>query len=188
MDSQKKDLVESLKKLNKIVKDMDEKMRITFKESLDSINERFKVTFNDLFRGGRATIELADEEDVLNSEIIINAQPPGKKLQTIELLSGGEKSLTAIAILFAILKTKPAPFCILDEIEAALDERNIALFSSFLQDYKKESQFILISHRNGTIKISDSIYGVTMKEKGVSKILSLKISDTDDDNLFSRTV
>ncbi len=177
MTSQKKDLQESMDKLNKIIDEMDENMRRTFKESLDNINEKFKKTFSDLFRGGMATLELSDEDDVLDAEIIINAQPPGKKLQTIELLSGGEKALTAIAILFAILKTKPAPFCILDEIEAALDDRNIALFSSFLTDYKKDSQFIIISHRKGTIKIADALYGVTMKEKGISEILSLKISD-----------
>ncbi len=177
MLSQKTDLKDSMDKLKKIILDMDENMRITFKESLHQINEKFKTTFSDLFRGGMATIELADEEDILDSEIIINAQPPGKKLQTIELLSGGEKALTAIAILFAILQTKPAPFCILDEIEAALDDRNIALFSSFLTEYKRNSQFILISHRKGTIKIADALYGVTMKEKGVSEILSLRIND-----------
>lgn len=177
MSSQKNDLQESLEKLQAIIKDMDEKMRVSFRESLDDINEKFKTTFRDLFRGGIATIELEEGEDVLDAEIIINAQPPGKKLQTLELLSGGEKALTAIAILFAILKTKPAPFCILDEIEAALDDRNIALFSNFLSDYKRDSQFIIISHRKGTIKIADSLYGVTMKEKGISEILSLKLTD-----------
>ncbi len=177
MLSQKNDLKESMDKLHAIIDEMDENMRRTFKESLENINEKFQKTFTDLFRGGMATIEVSDEEDILDAEIIINAQPPGKKLQTIELLSGGEKALTAIAILFAILKTKPAPFCILDEIEAALDDRNITLFSSFLTDYKKESQFIIISHRKGTIKIADALYGVTMKEKGISEVLSLKLNN-----------
>ncbi len=184
MNSQKGDLKETLSKLNSLIFDMDTKMRKAFTESLENINEKFQQTFNDLFKGGMATIELAEDEDVLDAEIIINAQPPGKKLQTIELLSGGEKSLTAIAILFAILKTKPAPFCILDEIEAALDDRNITLFSSFLKDYKRDSQFILISHRKTTIKIADSIYGVTMKEKGISNVLSLKLND-DSENILS---
>ncbi len=175
--SQKADLLETSKKLNKIIREMDMEMRTRFKESITDINKKFGETFRGLFRGGTASIEISEDEDILEAEINVNAQPPGKKLQTLELLSGGEKALTAIAILFAILKTKPAPFCVLDEIESALDDRNIALFSSFLKDYIEKSQFIIITHRKGTMEIADAIYGVTMKEKGVTGMLSLKLTD-----------
>lgn len=177
LSAQKNDLIETSKKLNKIIREMDREMRTRFKESIEDINQKFNEAFRGLFRGGMASIELSVDDDILEAEIIINAQPPGKKLQTLELLSGGEKALTAISILFAILKTKPAPFCILDEIEAALDDRNIALFSSFVKDYIEKSQFIIITHRKGTMEIADAIYGVTMKEKGVTGMLSLKLTD-----------
>ena len=116
-------------------------------------------------------LELRGSEDVLEADIVINAQPPGKKLQTLELMSGGEKALTAIALLFAILSTNPSPFCILDEIEAALDDVNIFRFSEFLKRYSENFQFIIITHRRGTMEIADAIYGVTMEEQGVSKVL-----------------
>lgn len=180
MSKQKDDLKESLKKLNGIITEMDLIMRTTFTECLADINQKFAVAFKDLFKGGHASIELQEGVDVLESEIIIHAMPPGKRLQSLELLSGGEKALTAIAIMFSILKTKPAPFCILDEIEAALDDRNIALFSAYLKKYSSESQFIVITHRKGTMEMADSIYGITMKEKGVSDTLSLKFSEEEN--------
>lgn len=180
MSKQKDDLKEGLKKLNAIITEMDLIMRETFSECLADINEKFAQVFKDLFRGGHAAIELQEGVDVLESEIIIHAMPPGKRLQSLELLSGGEKALTAIAIMFAILRTKPAPFCILDEIEAALDDRNISLFSNYLRNYSSESQFIVITHRKGTMEMADSIYGITMKEKGVSDTLSLKFSEEEN--------
>lgn len=188
MNSQRLDLQETMKKLKDIIRDMDKQMRTRFRDSIEDINERFGRTFKGLFRGGNASIDIDEDDDILEAEIVINAQPPGKKLQTIELLSGGEKALTAIAILFAILETKPAPFCVLDEIEAALDDRNIALFSSFVKDYVSNSQFILITHRKGTMEIADAIYGVTMKEKGVTGVLSLKLSDDADKLLGTKAV
>jgi len=139
------------------------------------MSENFEDTFRRLFSGGHARLILG-EGDVLEAPIEISVQPPGKKLQNITLMSGGEKVLSAIALTFAILRMKPTPFCILDEIEAALDEANVARFSAFLREFAQETQFILITHRKGTMEASDVLYGVTMEEKGVSKIVSLDLS------------
>ncbi len=130
-----------------------------------------------MFTGGQADLVLLDKEDVLTSDVDIVAQPPGKKLQSLELMSGGERALTAIALLFAILKSKPTPFCILDEIEAALDDVNVYRFADFLKEFTQKSQFIIITHRKGTMEIADNLYGVTMEEYGVSKILSVKLEN-----------
>ncbi len=175
--SQKTDLTETHKKLSSIIDELIKDMSKRFLLGMKSINQNFSDSFKGLFRGGDASIEISDMDNVLESNIIIHAQPPGKKLQTIELLSGGEKSLTAIAILFAILKDKPSPFCILDEIEAALDDNNIYLFSSYLKDFAMGSQFVVITHRKATMEASKSLFGVTMKEKGVSSVFSLSIDD-----------
>lgn len=148
-----------------------------FKESFVDINEKFKEVFKVLFGGGKGELILKDTEDILSCEIEINVQPPGKKLKSINVLSGGEKALSAIAMLFSILMRKAVPFCILDEIDAPLDDANINRFISFLEVVSKDTQFITITHRRGTMEASDYIYGITMEEKGVSKVVSLKLDE-----------
>ncbi len=179
LSEQQGDLLTSSEQLNKLIKDIDRQMKKTFKDKFAEINEYFADTFSKLFGGGLGQIKLQEGEDVLDAEIIIQAQPPGKKLQSLELLSGGEKALTAIALLFAILKTKSTPFCILDEIEAALDDVNIYRFADFLQDFVKNSQFIIITHRKGTMEIAEYLYGVTMKEQGITTLLSVELADAE---------
>lgn len=177
LSEQKNDLLDAVKQLEKIIVDLEKKMIVMFKENFDIINNHFKGTFKALFNGGDAELMLADYDDILDCDIEIIAQPPGKKLQSINLLSGGEKALTAIALLFAILSTKPTPFCILDEIEAALDDVNVFRFADFIRDYAKHSQFVIITHRKGTMEIADTLYGVTMEEYGISKVLSVRLED-----------
>ncbi len=179
LSEQQGDLLSSSEQLNKLVKDIDRQMKKTFKDKFAEVNDYFSNTFAKLFGGGVGQIKLQEGEDVLDAEIIIQAQPPGKKLQSLELLSGGEKALTAIALLFAILKTKSTPFCILDEIEAALDDVNIYRFAEFLQDFVKDSQFIIITHRKGTMEIAEYLYGVTMKEQGITTLLSVELADAE---------
>jgi len=177
LGKQKCDLIEAKNTLEDLIIKLEEKMVKIFKEEIKEINNNFNKTFNQLFNGGRAEIIFEDTEDILNSHIDIYAEPPGKRLQNLNLLSGGEKSLTAIAMLFAILMKKPSPFCVLDEIEAALDDVNVYRFASFLKKFTTQSQFILITHRKGTMGIADVLYGVTMEEKGISKIVSLEIKN-----------
>ena len=148
-----------------------------FKEAFGKINEFFAATYVKLFGGGTAVLKLTDPEDFLESGIDIEVQPPGKRLQSLFLLSGGERALTVIALLFALLSYKPAPFCILDEIDAPLDDANIERFARFLANYAEETQFIVITHRKGTMEAADVMYGVTMEELGVSKLLSVKMSE-----------
>ncbi|WP_207736135.1 chromosome segregation protein SMC [Fusibacter ferrireducens] len=179
LTNQRKDLVESIEHLDQIILDLEKRMIVLFKAHFEIINEHFKGTFKDLFNGGDAELILSDYDDILNCDIDIIAQPPGKKLQSINLLSGGEKALTAIALLFAILKTKPTPFCILDEIEAALDDVNVYRFADFIKVYAEHSQFVVITHRKGTMEVADTLYGVTMEEYGVSKVLSVKLEDVE---------
>lgn len=174
------DLEQSIEALEKIIYDLEKDMAKEFKHNFENINETFGKVFTQLFGGGEGRLVLSNPSDVLNSEIEIIAQPAGKKLRTTSVLSGGEKSLMAIAILFAILMTKPAPFCILDEIDAALDDSNIARFNTFLKQLADDIQFITITHRRGTMETSDYIYGVTMQDKGVSKIVSLKFEEATD--------
>ncbi|WP_409227452.1 chromosome segregation protein SMC [Gudongella sp. SC589] len=166
--------------IESVVKDMEKKMRVQFRKSFQEINERFSETFSVLFKGGKARLEIEDGDDILTAGIEIMAQPPGKKLQSLTLLSGGEKSLTAVALLFAILKTRPSPFCILDEIDAALDEANISRYTSYLNSLEDNTQFVLITHRKTTMEIADVLYGVTMEEEGVSRMISLKLKDYDE--------
>lgn len=177
LTSQLDDLNSAREDIQTVIKDMEKRMRIQFKKSFDEINERFQYTFSILFNGGKAKLELEEGEDVLTSGIEIMAQPPGKKLQSLMLLSGGEKSLTAVALLFAILKTKPSPFCILDEIDAALDEANISRYTNYLKTFDDDTQFVLITHRKTTMEIADMLYGVTMEEEGVSRLISLRLKD-----------
>jgi chromosome segregation protein len=177
LKKQQKDLVDAREQLNDVIKELEIQMRDKFVEEFACIRVKFNEVFKKLFNGGNGDVYLEDETDALNSNIEITVQPPGKKLSKITLLSGGEKALTAIALLFAILKTKPTPFCILDEIEAALDDVNINRFSQYLKEFSRETQFIVITHRKGTMECADTLYGATMEEKGVTKLVSLKLSD-----------
>jgi len=175
MDDQKQDLVLSKNELLTVIAEMTQKMKEIFAENFDILRHNFHETFIELFKGGSADLTLT-EGDELTAKIDINVQPPGKKLQNISLMSGGEKVLSAIALLFAILKMKPTPFCILDEIEAALDDANVNRYAEFLKKFSGNVQFIIITHRKGTMEASDVLYGVTMEEKGVSKIVSVDFS------------
>ncbi len=175
---QKEDIEASEAKLEKMIAELDELMISQFKDSFKDINKEFQTVFRSLFGGGKAYLELTDNEDVLEAGIEINVQPPGKKLQSMMLLSGGERAFTAIALLFAILNLKPTPFCVLDEIEAALDDTNVVKFAKYLKKISKTMQFIVITHRRGTMENSDSLYGITMQEKGISKQVSVKLIDT----------
>ncbi|HHW47119.1 MAG TPA: chromosome segregation protein SMC [Clostridiaceae bacterium] len=175
MTRQKNDMEQAAEKLQRIIYEMTSKMKKQFLEQFRLINENFNIVFRELFDGGRAQLILVDEENVLESGIEIEAQPPGKKLQNMMLLSGGERAFTAIALLFAILRLKPVPFCVLDEIEAALDDANVYRFAEYLKKYSEQTQFILVTHRKGTMECSDTLYGVTMQERGVSKIVSMKL-------------
>ena len=166
--------------LEKIIADLEKDMAREFRANFDSINGTFGKVFSQLFGGGEGKLVLSNPSDVLNSEIEIMAQPDGKKLRTTSVMSGGEKSLMAIALLFSILMTKPAPFCILDEIDAALDDSNISRFNAFLEKLSQDIQFVTITHRRGTMETSDYIYGVTMQDKGVSKVVSLKFEEATD--------
>ncbi|MDD6309253.1 MAG: chromosome segregation protein SMC [Clostridia bacterium] len=179
METQINDLEKARGELQKIIIDMTQVMTETFATQFAQIAACFKETFAALFGGGTGKLILSDPSHVLESGIEIDIQPPGKKLQSLSLLSGGEKALTAIAILFAVMRVKPAPFCILDEIESALDDHNIARFSSYLRDYE-QTQFIIVTHRRGTMEAADILYGVTMQEKGISKILTMRLDRTVD--------
>ena len=174
LTGQMQDLEESKGKLEKIIYDMSAIMKKQFIGQFELINQSFNSVFRELFDGGRANIIIADMDNVLDSALEIEVQPPGKKLQNMMLLSGGEKALTAIALLFAILKLKPTPFCVLDEIEAALDDTNVIRFADYIIKFADKTQFVLITHRKGTMEASDVIYGVTMEERGISKIVSMK--------------
>ena len=175
MCEQRLDLENTSSKLRGIIAEITENMKTQFKEKFKIINENFGQTFKELFGGGEAKITLQDENNILECGIDIIAQPPGKKLQSMALLSGGERAFTAIALLFAILKMNPAPFCVLDEIEAALDDVNVNRYAEFLKKFAKGTQFLVITHRKGTMEAADTVYGVTMEEKGISKLLSMKL-------------
>ena len=175
MCEQRLDLENTSSKLRNIISEITENMKEQFKEKFKIINENFGQTFKELFGGGDAKVTLQDENNILECGIDIIAQPPGKKLQSMALLSGGERAFTAIALLFAILKMNPAPFCVLDEIEAALDDVNVNRYAEFLKKFAKGTQFLVITHRKGTMEAADTVYGVTMEEKGISKLLSMKL-------------
>lgn len=177
---QKQDLDQSIKAIESLIKDLEENMRVEFKSKFERINENFKIVYKRLFGGGNGELTIIDKENILESDIEITAQPPGKKMKNLNLLSGGEKALTAISILFSILLTKPTPFCILDEIEAPLDDANIYRFGEFLKELSKDTQFISVTHRRGTMEASDYIYGITMQEKAISKVLSLNIKEAKE--------
>ena len=177
---QKQDLEESIDVIENLIADLEENMKIEFEAKFNEINENFKFVYKRLFGGGNGLLTIVDKNNILESDIEITAQPPGKKMKNLSLLSGGEKALTAISILFSILLAKPTPFCILDEIEAPLDDANIARFGEFLKELSKDTQFIAVTHRRGTMEASDFIYGVTMQEKAISKVISLKLKEAEE--------
>ena len=182
LKTQHDDLIESEQALKKIIEDLDEEMRKQFTEKFADIQKQFDKVFKELFGGGKGMLELVAEEDVLEAGIMINAQPPGKKLGNMMQLSGGEKALTAIALLFAIQNLKPSPFCLLDEIEAALDDSNVKRYAKYLHKLTKNTQFIVITHRKGTMEAADVLYGITMQEKGVSTLVSVKLIEEQLEN------
>lgn len=177
LSEQRSDLLAAKETLHEAIKEMDEEMTSRFSETFSSIRAHFKSVFRELFGGGQADLVLIDPNNLLETGIEIVAQPPGKKLQTLSLLSGGERALTAIALLFAILNTRPVPFCILDEVEAALDESNVVRYSQYLKKFSHQTQFIVITHRKGTMEGADVLYGITMQESGVSKLVSVKLEE-----------
>ena len=176
LSAQHNDLMKAEEQLGGIITELTVQMEAQFKERFAQINEHFKAVFSEMFSGGKAGLRLESADNILESGIEITAQPPGKSLKNLTLLSGGERALTAIALLFAILRLKPSPFCVLDEIESALDDANVARFSNFIRQYTDGTQFILISHRKGTMEAADNLYGVTMEEQGVSKLVSVKLT------------
>ena len=175
LSDQYEDLRQAEKTLEQIIEELDEGMRRQFSEKFREIQREFDKAFKELFGGGKGTLELSEDEDILEAGIRIISQPPGKKLQNMMQLSGGEKALTAIALLFAIQNLKPSPFCLLDEIEAALDDSNVGRFAGYLQKLTKNTQFIIITHRRGTMNAADRLYGITMQEKGVSTLVSVDL-------------
>ncbi len=179
LKTQHDDLIESEELLRKIIDELDEEMRKQFAVKFDEIRNQFDVVFKEMFGGGKGTIELVEDEDILEAGIRIIAQPPGKKLQNMMQLSGGEKALTAISLLFAIQNLKPSPFCLLDEIEAALDDSNVSRYAKYLHKLTKDTQFIVITHRRGTMAAADRLYGITMQEKGVSTLVSVNLLEED---------
>ena len=176
LTTQRKDLVDSIAQTNEAIKRIDETTHARFRDAFQAINANFQQTFSTLFGGGRAGITLLDESDPLESGIDIVASPPGKRLQNVMLLSGGEKAFTAIALMFAIFQYKPSPFCLLDEIDAPLDDANIGRFVEMLRAMLDRTQFIIITHNRKTMEIADRLYGVTMEEPGVSKLISIQLN------------
>ncbi len=177
LTAQRDDLEKAKMDLHALIEEMTKIMKEQFSEKFEQINRYFKTTFVELFGGGSAELALTDAQNILECGINIDVQPPGKKLQSLSLLSGGERALSAIALLFAILRTRPTPFCFLDEIEAALDDVNVYRFADYVKNYSKKTQFIIVTHRRGTMESADVIYGVTMQEKGVSKLLQLNLNE-----------
>jgi chromosome segregation protein len=180
LKEQREDLMNAKETLYEVINEMDQEMTKRFKETFFEIQHHFKTTFSKLFGGGRADLQLTDPEQLLTTGVDILAQPPGKKLQHLALLSGGERALTAIALLFSILKVRPVPFCILDEVEAALDDANVHRFAQYLRAFSKQTQFIVVTHRKGTMEEADVLYGITMQESGVSNIVSVKLEESKE--------
>ena len=175
LSGQRNDLLNAKETLLEIINEMDDVMKTEFKETFNKIQVEFEHVFKELFGGGKATLKLTDPNDILETGVDIIASPPGKKLTTISLLSGGEKTLTAISLLFAILNVRTVPFCIFDEVEAALDEANVDNFGKYLETYKEKTQFLLITHKKKTMEYAKTLYGITMQESGVSKLVSVKL-------------
>ena len=181
MTSQRDDAETSKREIEEIIADIGGRMTELFREQFAIIAAEFSKTFTEIFGGGSARVELSDPKDILGSGIDILVQPPGKTLKVLSLLSGGERALAAISLYFAILKVRPAPFCVLDEIESALDEVNVRRFAKYLRKLTDDTQFIVISHRRGTMEEADMLYGVTMPQQGVSRLLALNLSEAERD-------
>ena len=179
LNKQIEDLNEAENTLLEIIDEMDKVMISEFSNTFKTISANFSETFRELFKGGHAELKLTEPNNILETGIDIVASPPGKKLSSITLLSGGEKTLTAISLLFAIIKSKPSPFCVLDEVEAALDEANVDTFGQYVQKLKDKSEFIIITHKKKTMEYADILYGITMQESGVSKLVSVKLEDIE---------
>ncbi|HXO41602.1 MAG TPA: AAA family ATPase, partial [Thermoanaerobaculia bacterium] len=177
LTAQRADVAQSVDSLRRTIREINEASSERFRATFELVNQSFGVVFARLFRGGEAEMRLMDDEDVLESGIEIVARPPGKRLQNLMLLSGGEKALTAIALLFALFQTKPSPFCILDEVDAPLDDVNTVRFVDLLRDLAGDTQFIIITHNKITMEVAGSLYGVTMEEKGVSKLVAVELDD-----------
>ena len=177
LTGQRNDVEKAKNDLLGVIAEITGEMQRIFKEQFGIIDASFRETFLELFGGGQAKLELEDEEDILNCGIEIKVQPPGKTLKTISLLSGGEKAFVAIALYFAILKVHPTPFCVMDEIEAALDEANVVRYAKYMRRIAGKTQFIVITHRRGTMEEADVLYGVTMQERGVSRVLTINLND-----------
>jgi chromosome segregation protein len=174
---QKRDLESSLAQLRSAIAKIDRTSRERFAHTFDAVNEKFQAVFPRLFGGGRACLMLLDEPGGVEAGVDIVAQPPGKKLQSVTLLSGGEKALTAVALIFAIFLIKPSPFCVLDEVDAPLDEANVGRYNELVREMSAQSQFILITHNKRTMEVADTLYGVTMEEPGISKLVSVRLRD-----------
>ena len=179
LNAQKEDLVHSKNLLLDTINNMDDEVKTRFQVTFNAIRDSFKQTFTQMFGGGSADLSLT-EGDLLTAGVEISVQPPGKKIQSLNLMSGGEKALSALALLFAIIRIKTIPFVILDEVEAALDEANVKRFGDYLNRFDKSSQFIVVTHRKGTMAAADSIYGVTMQESGISRIVSVKLKEAEN--------
>ena len=177
LTNQKLDLVESINNLMEVINELDETMKEKFIETFNKVNIEFNKVFKKLFKGGLGELHLTEPDDILNTGVDITACPPGKTLKSINLLSGGEKTLTAIALLFAILNIRYVPFCILDEVEAALDEANVDMFGNYIKEYENKTEFIIITHKKRTMEYANTLYGITMQESGISKLVSVKLDD-----------
>ena len=184
LSSQLQDLVEAKNTLEDIIRKINGESRRLFAETFDTIRTNFQELFRQVFGGGEGDIILEDPNDVLDCGIDIAARPPGKELRSISLLSGGEKTMTAIALIMAIFRSKPSPFCILDEVDAALDEANVERFTAVVQAFRQSTQFIMITHHKRSMTVADVLYGVTMEESGVSKRMSVRFEDVSDDGNF----
>ena len=178
---QRDDLLMAMEQLTQTMQEMDHEVVTRFAQSFEEIDRQFQKTFQKLFAGGHASLQLTQPDDLLTTGVDIIAQPPGKKKQSLALLSGGERALTAIALLFAILEVKPVPFVILDEVEAALDDANVVRYGSYIREFTHDTQFIVVTHRQGTMESADRLYGVTMEKSGVSKLATVTLDHRDSE-------
>ena len=181
LTAQRNDLVDAKNTLEEAMSEMDAEMTVRFSATFDAVQNRFRSVFKEMFGGGDADLILTQPGNLLETGVDIIARPPGKKLQNLSLLSGGERALTAIALLFSIIEVRPVPFCILDEVEAALDEANVIRYSKYLNKFSEKTQFIVITHRKGTMEGADVLYGITMQESGVSRLISVKLSEVPEE-------
>ena len=184
LTEQRNDLLEAKNTLHEAMTEMDNEMTMRFSTTFNAVQNRFRQVFKEMFGGGDADLVLTQPDNLLETGVEIVARPPGKKLQNLSLLSGGERALTAIALLFSIIEVRRVPFCILHEVESALDEANVVRYSKYLKKFSEKTQFIVITHRKGTMEGADVLYGITMQESGVSKLISVKIAEVSEEALI----